>query len=532
MDNALRQIELEDVVIYKDNQYSSFERTKYLELHKKLMKEGKIKTEYKETKWICSNGIKQFEIDFYFNRYEYKKHIGKEFGITADTMTEMLKCYALFICGEFIFRTISNRVNGIKTFLTRFGDEGLEITMHEMAGILDFLGYIGTPAHQIGEIERQVRTKELPKASPRELANLINYMTIANEISDMYSSSGISDKEFIRWFPVFFWSQITFVLPLRATEMLVTPYDCIEWRYGEVYLKIRRSMLKKGKRNVYYDVDKDYRIFEYRFPDSWVIKTIEKYQDLTRNHKRRFLFDHSELSVNGILSLPSFNLMLSEFVSEKLIGNGKYAYARYAAGIEEFELVSAGDSRPIAMSNLYYQDAGADICRQLADHIHLSTSQGYYQNVGNTVLASSIMQYQRMINRGYDSVNEYEEIYQGLPQVSSWSSCSSVYRPKETGNISDCVTEDHLYECFGCRYYRPSETELSEVLDERKKELDAASKAVIDCMSDMTGKRSEDFEKIFLDAHTGITRYKTVCDEKAKEAVKKWRRHRPIVTIS
>ena len=46
----------------------------------------------------------------------------------------------------------------------------------------------------------------------------------------------------------------------------------------------------------------------------------------------------------------------------------------------------------------------------------------------------------------------------------------------------------------------------------RKEKLDIASKAVIECMADVKGKNEKDFEKIFLDAHMEIIRYKTVCD--------------------
>lgn len=532
MNNILRQIEMEDVVIFKECQYNSFERNKYLDFHAQLMIEGKIKTSYYDMIWICSNGVKQSEPDFNLNEFEYTRHIGKEFGISYPTMINMLKCYVLYTCGEFIVPTIQMRLNGIKKFLTCFGNNDLVVKDREAIGIIDFLGYISTPQHQLELIHRQMNIKITPKSKPRELANLTNYIAIDNEIGDMYIGD-ISDEEFIRWFPVFFWTKVTFILPLRATEMLVTPYNCIERTNGEVYIKVRRSLIKKGKRNVYYDVDKDYRIFEYRFPDSRTIKTIEKYQQLTSHHKRRFLFDFGVKAINKILSLSSFNFMLEEFVNDKIVGNAKYAYAKYAAGIKEFELVSAGDSRPIAMSNLYYQDAGSDICRQLADHMNLNTSEGYYQNVSKTVQASSIMQYQQRINRGYDTSDQYQYIYgKNVLELPEHHICSSSRQPFVTGDISDCVAEAHIEECLGCRYYMPSDLELNEALQERKVKLESASKVVVKCMTDGMGVKCEDFDKVFLEAHMSIMRYKTACDEKAKKEELIWRRHRPIVTIS
>ena len=527
MDNTLRHIEYEDIIILQSNQYSVVDRSKYLEVFQKYVSEDKIRAEFSDSLWNCYNGIKRFEINFSFDEMQYQKHIGGDFNITPAKMTDMLKCYTIYICGEYIFRTITQKINGIKNFITCFGDKDFSLKPTELLGVIDFLGFIGTPEKEIERIDRQIQTKKIPNAKPRELANLINYLAISNEIDDMYSGE-ISDAEFIHWFPIFFWSKVTFILPLRATEMLTTPYNCIERKYGKVFLSVRRSKLKKGERRVYYNVDQDYKVFTYQYPDNDTIKMIEKYQQLTSTHKRRFLFDFDQvLVINGLMSLTSFNALLEDFIIERLVGNRKYDYARFASGISEFSVVTAGDARPIAMANLYYQDAGADICRQLADHINLTTSEGYYQNVSNTVYASSIMKYQRKINYGQEMSKTYQKVYSEIA-LADRSLCSSENQPKLTGDISDCVREKHLDECLGCRYYTPSESELKQELENRKKKLDEASIAVVKCMADMQGgvtKHDEDFNKIFLDAYTSIVRCKTACDEKAKEVVGKWQRY-------
>lgn len=521
MDNTLTKIESEEFIILREETYNVYERKKYIDYFEKLVKGGKIQGQYEDKIWMCYSGIRYFGINFDFSNMEYKRHFGKELDISKNMVVDMIKSYVLHICGDFIFSTIAQKVNGIKDVLTRYGEYDLECSITQAVGIFDFLGFIGLPENQIEKIEKQIRIQPSSKFKPRELAHLVNYMVVDNEIKDMYSSD-IRKEDFLKWFPIFFWTQITFVLPLRVTEMLVTPYDCISRKKdGTVYLRVRRTMLKKGKRHVYYEVDKDYKIFEYPFPDNGTIKVIEKYQRMTIHHERKYLFDFSELCVNGMVSRASFNGILEDFISEKIIGNLKYDYVKYASGIKEFQTILAGDSRPIAMSNLYYQDAGADICRQLADHVHITTSEGYYSNVSNTVQAASIMQYQRRINHKYDDIEYLENVH----AVEMFSNCASIYQPKNTGNILDCIKENHIEECIGCRYYTPSQSELSEEVKIRKEKLDIASKAVIECMADVKGKNEKDFEKIFLDAHTEIIRYKTVCDIKSAEEVKKWRRH-------
>ena len=526
MDNILRQVDIdESLVFYTENQYSAANRQKFLDVFQNLQDDKKIRSDFEDVVWLCSSDIKTFQIDFTYREYAYKTHMGKQLGISVARMTDMLKCYAIYICGEFIFRTIAQKVSSIKEFLTAFGDPAYKIQEQEKVGIIDFLNFIGTPEHQVAIFMDQIPIIKAPRPKQRELCHLINYMAVENELTDMYGSSTFPDPDFLYWFPVYFWAKITFILPLRATEMLVTPYDCIEYRNGKIFLKVRRTMLKKGSRTVCYDVEKDYKIFCYQIPDSETVRNIEKYRELTAAHPRRFLFDYSKYSINEILSLSSFNLLLAEFVRKNLADNHKYDYSRFASGITEFSLMSAGDSRPIAMANLFYQDIGADICRQLADHTNINVSAGYYTNVSNTVLASSIMHLQRKLNHGYN--NRHEKMTETGLQASS--PCSSPKQPLETGDIEDCMAEGHISECFGCRYYTPSPENLKKEMQKRQENLDSASRKMIEGMA--KGKEILDqMDKLFLDAHTGITRYKTACDEKAEEELKKWQRYKPTQT--
>lgn len=526
MDNILRQVDIdESLVFYTENQYSAVYRQKFLDVFQNLQDDKKIRSDFEDAVWICSSDIKTFQIDFSYREYAYKTHMGKQLGISVARMTDMLKCYAIYICGEFIFRTIAQKISSIKAFLTAFGDPAYKIQEQEKVSIIDFLNFIGTPDHQVAVFMDQISIIKAPRPKQRELCHLINYMAVENELTDMYGSSTFPDSDFLYWFPVYFWAKITFILPLRATEMLVTPCNCIEYRNGKIFLKVRRTMLKKGTRTVCYDVEKDYKIFSYQIPDSETVRNIEKYKELTASHLRRFLFDYSKYSINEILSLSSFNLLLAEFVRKNLVDNHKYDYSRFASGIAQFSLMSAGDSRPIAMANLFYQDIGADICRQLADHTNINVSAGYYTNVSNTVLASSIMHLQRKLNRGYNNRQE-KKTETGL-QASS--PCSSPKQPLETGDIEDCIAEGHIAECFGCRYYTPSPKNLKKEMQKRQENLDSASRKMIEGMA--KGKEILDqMDKLFLDAHTGITRYKTACDEKAEEELKKWQRYKPTQT--
>lgn len=113
-----------------------------------------------------------------------------------------------------------------------------------------------------------------------------------------------------------------------------------------------------------------------------------------------------------------------------------------------------------------------------------------------------------------------------IEDIHNMPTCRSPKRPLQTGNIEDCIEEGQLYECLGCKYYMPSEEELEQEYIRCKQRLDKESKAMFDDVVDVRkGKKNDvDFDKVFLDLHTAVTRYEIMCEKKAREGEIKWRR--------
>ena len=352
MNNILRQIDAEDIVFYVDNQFKDIDRSEFMSVFDSLKEDGIILSDYSDMYWRAFSGVRQFGIDFRFDQIAYKSHFCRHINIPVHKFTDMLKCYVLYLAGVYVFSTIRERLACIRDFVAKIGDGGYQITEEISMVIVEFLGFIGVADSQAEKVLKLVHFAKAQKSRQRTMSHMINYMALASEINDMYRAD-LNDQDFIHWFPVYFWVNITFIIPLRATEMLLTPLDCLSERDGEVYITLRRTQLKKRTRTVFYKVSRDYREFTYRVPDTKTIETIRKYVSLTRSHERKYLFDFGRYAVNRVFSLNSFNELLSEFVKTFLIGNRRYDYARFASGIEEFDIMSAGDSRPIAMANLY-----------------------------------------------------------------------------------------------------------------------------------------------------------------------------------
>lgn len=530
MNSFLKKIESEDVIIYTEQVYSTELLNQCRAIHKKLVEEGKIKGDFNSDKWMGYSGVKEIGLNFSLDSALYKKHIGKELGISETTIKNMLRCYAIYCNGIYVYQTISrDKINVIKSFLEKYNDNSFRLEEYEVATIIDFLGFINTPENQIDELVENIKLTKRRSKSQRKLSPIINYLVVENEINNIYRNNP-DNQTFIKWFPIYFWVNITFILPLRATEMLLTPHYCISREGSKTFLTIRRTTLKKRKRTVYYDINKDYKEFKYEIPDSVVVKNIEKYLELTNKQERRFLFEYSEDMINNMLSLQSFNRLIFDFMQEYIIGNPKYDFAKYATGITEFEMITAGDSRPIAMANLYFQNAGEDICRQLADHISINTSSGYYTNISETIWASSIIQLQKKLDFDWrESTKKYEQV--SINPVSTGKSvCVSQKRVYDEENLDDCIEQGHLSDCMGCKYYRPSRLELDTFMNLQQKKVDECSKRIIEFMNNIMSMKEKEstLEELFLSVQTEGTRYRMGCNIKAEEELKEWQKLKSI----
>lgn len=486
---------------------------------KKLVDRGKIVGEFKENLWKANNEVKGRYLDFEFNDYDYYHHAGYNFGFSAGTMRNILKCYALCRYKSFILQTIGLKLNTIKLFLTRFGEDDLVFSTEGSCAVEDFLRFIDTPENQIEEIKSLyfIRRSNMPSGQ-RKLAPGINYEAIAYEIEEMYKGE-IDDKLFIRFFPVYFWVKVTFIFPLRATEMLVTPLDCLSSdENGTTFLLLRRSKLKNHKMIVHHEVEMDYEYEKIPFPCPDVIKNIHKYVSLTNHKPRRFLFMYGNRSSGKMLSINMFNILLKTFVEERLIGNEKYSFVRYAAGIKEFEFVFAGDSRPIAISNIRFQGFSEDTCRQMAGHYSIDTTAGYASNVLDTIWASSIFRFQRRMKE-----------LRGLPDKGgSFNFNGLAIKPECTspnkGKIVDCLKHGFIEDCFGCEYYPHAEEETDEHLArDRNKALGVLSEFLM-CLSKVYEVNHSDdgLLRMFLEVQEVLSRYGLDCDEKVKDVFRRW----------
>ena len=507
----------------------SIQKAKEFFLDKKA--KGVIEGSFEDEMWIGNNQLKKIGISFHVDKNKYYSHGFRQIGVDTSLLGVMLRSFVLLTYeGVYTFQLIQKRTNLLVEFLEKIGEPQYYLSPEDVSAIENFLIFIDLPPERVTKICKLIHKKKARKPSVRMLEKLTTYMVLNDEIEYLYDNS-IDDETFVKWFPVYFWVKLTFVLPLRATETVVTPFDCIQRISDEqVYLLTRVTKLKRHLLKVYYDVDRDYEIVSYSLDYSYprvkkLIDIIEKYQKLTRDHGRVFLFDYGENNINNYFSLVSLNNLISKFMDKYIIGNLKYDFVRYETHIEEFNYVTAGDSRPLALQNVYFQDFSLDISRQLAKHMSSQTTSGYIRNISHTIMASSVMKVQKMHMFEREKKERKENGINTVSTNAKEGLCTSLKRIANPQDISDCIEQRCLEECYGCSYYRASENDVKKICKEREILLDKQSERMRKMLSnvDAAKKSGINIDYEFLNMQTTMQRFKDSYVGKSEMDYRKWR---------
>lgn len=186
------------------------------------------------------------------------------------------------------------------------------------------------------------------------------------------------------------------------------------------------------------------------------------------------------------------------------------------------------------MANLYFQKSGEDICRQLADHININTSSGYYTNISETIWASSVVRLQKKLDYEWRYSREQYKQSNSMAVDTGKSVCTSHKRMLDEENLDDCVEQGHLADCMGCKFYRPTKSELEAFMSSQQKKTDDSAKRVIEFMNNTMSIKNKDLTlgEVFLSVQTDATRYRMGCNIKAEEKLEEWQRLKSIQKTS
>jgi hypothetical protein len=410
-------------------------------------------------------------------------------GCSYRKYTECVKAYIVFNLGEIELATLQELTRAFNRLAVASSEDATastEYLSHIIALLQVIPGGNEERDYVIETLEEKHErmNRQYHKGGQRRLADFKSYLRFHEVLADFWRDAEERQKLF--YFPLYFWWNLTAILPLRPMEFLLTPRNCLQTRNGENVLAIRRTKLKGGNEKIGYRIAEDYELKEYAIHENlagelrWYIAATEKMR-MTGLDTLLLQAPHFEYlgrkghAANRYYTYGTLNTCLKYFYREVI--------RRRAANIGSIHL---GDTRHLAMTNLIISGGSPVICRELAGHADVDVSAHYYANISNLVECATLERYRKSKGTTASIIGSARYPLSKPPDARrlehGW--CGSELMRDE--DINDCLKvldgDGHIGECRCCEHYRPDNQGIRlEFYDEKadKEQVDADSRHLI-----------------------------------------------------
>lgn len=276
--------------------------------------------------------------------------------------------------------------------------------------LIDFLEFYDS--HTYSEYLNKiliVKSKTKVEVSNRTLPSYVDILKFKKYIDFWAESMDVIDrKEYLRFFPVYLWWEITTIIPMRPSELCKIQKNCLSYVGNMYYLTFPR--LKKHRKGV------------NRLQDTYdtlpipqiVYERIESYiKESSKNKESEYLFDFNtfvestrEVKIDydneeGFTIIYLFELIgkfYKQVIYEQykvsinyvkghykniLCNDRKSEYGSFSClGEDSIDgLIRPGDLRHVAILNMFLQGYDPVEIQRLAGHLHEETQLGYQRHM-------------------------------------------------------------------------------------------------------------------------------------------------------
>ena len=449
-------------------------------IFRRLRERGVIRGgSFEDSVWALTNETDVFRLRFPDDEKAYLAGAGTWTGVPFEGYVQAMKAFLLLQTGSVSLQGLRDQLHELS--LLTMDPDPLESGFEPSPASLRFLGFLsgGHPVrdHVSSGLEDLIVWKRRGHAR-RDLAGLSDYLRFDRELDAFWQGSTPDEK--LRWFLIRLWWELTCILPMRPTELLVTPWDCVRHSDGQYFLTIRRTKLKKRKGSLGYRVVTDYSASSYEVPSALAEEVLWYKSAVTRalkdgmgistgdddndNDKDKDK-DTARFSYlfGGSRPLPyqDARLLLRSFLGDVL-------------GWDDVSAIHLGDTRHLAMIGLIISGGSPVICRELAGHETVDIASHYYTNTSRIVRSASYF-FTRdrgkacsLVSAPFRLPPEGARLHPvpggmcGAPQVLSGDISECMKNIPEGGSPGDCA---------GCPRYYPDRDHLHRVSSRSAEEV-------------------------------------------------------------
>lgn len=297
------------------------------------------------------------------------------------------------------------------------------------------------------EIEYEYDVEEKQKGyKRRRLYADDEYYLFEDRINEFWEKG--TELEKIKFFPLYLFWKLCNIIPTRPKEFCIIPWNCVYEEKGEYFIKLPKSNIKGGNKEVPNNVDLYPQILvqipEYMGRDIiWFQGETIKNKDYSNNR----LFNKKLL--NKLFSIKSEK---KYFTNTDLLYLRDQFYINYSNQHKEFDLEQIekwrpGDLRHIALINMIELGVDPSVCMYFAGQSNISSTLHYGGNYINSFPKLRLHDFDRYSLKKCEEEKESKPIDAGKLKRLPNGYCKNNYGKDQDWNCENYPNDE------GCPYF-------------------------------------------------------------------------------
>ena len=414
--------------------------------------------------WKLTNQVQN--VGFVLIAFEgtFQKNTMRWVGCNYSCFMDCIKSYIVFNLGQLSLATLQEVARVLSKIVGMTKDEATkcnECLNHIVTFLESIPGESPERDYVIELLEERIERSlwKQKQNKQRQLADFKSYLQFHDVITNFWKQA--DEKQRLFYFPLYLWWNLTAILPLRPTEFLLIPRDCLRANRGSYDLTIRRTRLKGSFSQIGYSIDSDYDLKTYSISNT-IADELLWYQSATSNMPGT--------TIKTLLLQKPHNDYLGRPAMQS---SGYYTYNRmnaclrcfYNEVIETSETniapIKLGDTRHIAMTNLIISGGSPIICRELAGHSDIDISSHYYANISNLVECVTLEKWRKAKahNTNIEGIARYPVLLPKDMHRVAGGYCDAL--SIKEGKIDECLKsvgdDGQIGDCVFCGHYWPDD---------------------------------------------------------------------------
>ena len=497
------------------------------EIFKNHKEKNIIYGEFDDDSWKLLNEVEEKNINFNFNQIKFKSQNKKRNLGEFNDFILACKTYIVFMLNELSIANIQLIITTLKTFMNNtdyLSEEKLEFIfedkkLYKYPIIVNFLDFYKIEISDLvfDILEKKSNAFNQKLCSNKAQRNLCNMESIFKfyEYIDLFWLNATKDEK-EEFFPIKLWWEISMIIPIRVTELLLTPLDCIKEKNNKYYISLRRTSLKGKKiKKINHKIELDYYIQDVPITKE-IVNLIEEYKSIVKyyDYIKNFYFDECKYNNNvserktlfskrsyvrclknikqyrnkffhdntiEMLSYDNMSILLERF--QKNILGEKYNLkviqkeTKNKLEYDEIEHISLLDTRHYAFMNLALNNVDPLVMMSYGGHNNVSSGYHYYQHLAKFVefytyyMAKKIVMTKQASNDKEKIKFELEKdnnidnfFYKIFSTNKKKVKVKNGFCCSEQTEFQDCMLVDN--DCYSCNFFRKDKESIKNIINE------------------------------------------------------------------